>query len=284
MEKEVCFNELSTLPLCVSVEEVDQRVIQYGMTLKVAGTQGIKKVRYAGDLTEIPLSETHTLQDYCNSNMRYDVVQLILSMATKPQVPGDNLEILGQYLETETTILKEDDNLIADGFNAAFCMGTYCVGFASEPFWDTISVNIRVKSNDVIEDHVWFCVSSPPHFEDASFIDWQLQFMPVVLLQTTLLPVEKQMHLLQHHGKDKLAAHAKSLLNSPYVEGVLTSLPFKRQSKSYVLKNSDFAHGIIDIVLFWEEEGYSMRMKTTGRDIRETLKIAELLTRKYGRR
>ena len=94
---------------------------------------------------------------------------------------------------------------------------------------------------------------------------------------------EKEIKLRDDHGKDKLLAHAQNLVNSPYVEGVLTSLAFDSRSRSYISKQSDFANGLIDVVLYWEPQGYSMRVKTTGRNIRETLAIAKLLTKKYGR-
>jgi len=41
---------------------------------------------------------------------------------------------------------------------------------------------------------------------------------------------------------------------------------------------------LIDIVLWWEDAGYSMRVKTTGRNIAETREIAKILKEKYGRR
>lgn len=72
------------------------------------------------------------------------------------------------------------------------------------------------------------------------------------------------------------------LNNNPYVEGVLTSLPFKPKSREYILKVSD--DGMVDIVLWWEDAGYSMRVKTTGRNAAETREIAKILKEKYGRR
>ncbi|MBO4918320.1 MAG: hypothetical protein J5374_10630 [Bacteroidales bacterium] len=215
--------------------------------------------------------------------MKLVAVQLVLSMATKPQVPEEDDDVVEQYLNTDTCVVKEEEIISADGFNAAFCMGTYCLGFASEPFWNNPQVTITVICNGIEEEYCWYCVSSPLHYKDSSFIEWRQQFLPVVLTQTDISPFDKQVNLPSHHGKNKLIEHAKHLLDSPYVEGILTSLVFKRGANSYVMKNSDFAHGLIDIVLYWEEDGYSMRVKTTGKNTRETLLIADLLTKKYGR-
>ena len=72
------------------------------------------------------------------------------------------------------------------------------------------------------------------------------------------------------------------LNNHPYVEGALTSLQFKPHSREYILKIYD--DGLLDIVLWWEDAGYSMRVKTTGRNAAETKEIAKILREKYGRR
>ena len=205
-------------------------------------------------------------------------------MATKPQVPEEDDEVLTQYLDTETALIKNENSISADGFNAAFCMSTYCIGFASEAFWESPSANITVTSNGTSEDYVWYCVALPQHLEDSAFLEWKSQFLPIVLMETRLQLVEKQIRLESHHGKDILMSHAQKLINCPYVEGILTSLAFQDHKKAYIDKNSDFSHGLIDVVLFWEEHGYSMRVKTTGRNIRETITIAEILKRKYSKR
>lgn len=279
---QICFNDLSSYPLCADETEIEARMNQYIQTLQGAGLNGIKKVRYADDLTSVLLREGYSVQDYCNSRMKMVAAQLVLSMATKPQVPEENDEVLEHYLETETCVFK-DKPIKADGFNAAFCMGTYCIGFASDAFWSMPQFKINVSNNDKIENYTWFCVSSPVHFQNAEFREWLTQFLPLDLQASPLNPAEKEIKLRDDHGKDKLLTHAQNLANSLYVEGVLTSLAFDRHSKSYVSKHSDFANGLIDVVLYWEPQGYSMRVKTTGRNIRETLAIAKLLTKKYGR-
>ncbi len=284
MTNEICFNDLSTNPLCKSQEDIDYRVSRYIQTLKAVGKQGIKKVRYSGKLMYVPLSDNCSVQDYCNMNMKDDNVRLIMSMATMPQVPDDDDAILEQYFGTTTFIHRDGEQINADGFNAAFCMDTYCIGFASEQFWNESRFIITVTNNGHQEEHVWYAVSSADHVENQEFLNWKEQFLPVVLCETQLKPLEKSIDLREDHGKDKLMEHARNLRNSPYVISIMTSLPFQDYTRSYINKNSDFVNGLIDITLFWEERGYSMRVKTTGRNVRETMKIAELLTKKYGRK
>ena len=270
-------------PLCTSVAEIEDRMEKYILTLKSAGFQGIRKVRYSGNLTTVRLSDECTVQDYCNTRMKENSAILVLSMATKPQVPEDDDNVLENYLETQTSVIREDNPVDADGFNAAFCMGTYCIGFASDAFWSKLQYHINVSSNGKIEHHVWYCVSLPEHYDNAEFREWIERRLPLDLQTSKLSPDKKPISLSGDHGKDKLMEHARNLMNSPYVEGVLTSLPFRSFTKTYINKQSDFAHGLIDVVLFWEDKGYCMRVKTTGRNIRETIAIAEILSKHYGR-
>ena len=280
---QICFNNLSIFPLCTSNAEIEDRMDKYILTLKSAGLHGIKKVRYAGDLTSVRLSDEYSVQDYCNTRIKENGAILVLSMATKPQVPEDDDNVLEDYLETKTSVLGDDETVEADGFNAAFCMGTYCIGFASDAFWTKLQYQIKVSNNGSDEQYVWYCVSVPEHYENVDFQEWIEQRLPLDLQTSKLTPDKKPISLRDDHGKDKLMEHARNLLNSPYVESVLTSLPFNSFTKAYIDKQSDFAHGLIDVVLFWEDKGYCMRVKTTGRNIRETIAIAEFLSKRYGR-
>ena len=130
-------------PLCTTDAEMENRMEKYILTLKSAGLHGVKKVRYAGDLTSVRLSDEFSVQDYCNTRMKENGAILVLSMATKPQVPDDDEIVLENYLETQTRVKKDDVFVEADGFNAAFCMGTYCIGFASDAFWSILQYQIQ---------------------------------------------------------------------------------------------------------------------------------------------
>ena len=280
---QICFNNLSIHPLCTSDAEIEERMEKYILTLKSAGLHGIKKVRYAGDLTSVLLSDECSVQDFCNTRMKEDGARLIISMATKPQVPEDDDKVLENYFATRTSVIREDNHVEADGFNAAFCMGTYCIGFVSDAFWSKLQYQINVSCNGESEHHAWYCVTLPEHYDNTEFREWIERRLPLDLQISSLEPAQKIVNLRDDHGKNKLMEHARNMMNSPYVEGVLTSLPFSSYTKTYINSHSDFAHGLVDVVLFWEDKGYCMRVKTTGRSIRETIAIAEILSNRYGR-
>lgn len=288
----VCFNELSINPTCKSVAQAEQRVKDFALLMKeIRSHTEVTKVRYSGDLTSIPLTEDMTVQDYCNADMHNPLAIVLLSMFIKPQVDEEDDESLKSYLDTTVEIsVGEDQRVEADGFNAAYCQGTFCVGFASESIWESDFFDISVTSNGKTKDVRWACISSPDFYSKKQehahrkpeFDAWLREIRPVTLLKSTKLPEKKTIYLRDDHGKDKLMAHAKSLCNNPYVESILTSLPYKPQAKSYIAKIYD--DGLIDIVLYWEDKGYSMRVKTTGRNITETTRIANIIKDRYGKK
>lgn len=285
-----CFNELSMLPLCTSETSADQRVRNFlRMLREVRKHTHITKVRHEGDMTTIMLTDSLTLQDYLNAHTTDPAVRALLGIFTHPQIDMDD-EISSQsYFDTATCVKTDADNFVpADGFNAAYCQNTFCVGFESCLIWQNDFFDLIVTSNEKSKNVNWVCISSPLTYSNKeeyahrklAFDEW-LQERNVKLVETKLLPEQKQKNVGGDHGQHELKEHAKILNNNPYVEGALTSLPFHPKSRDYILSISD--DGIVDIVLWWEDAGYSMRVKTTGRNAAETREIARILKENYGR-
>lgn len=286
-----CFNELSMQPLCTSETSAEQRVRNFLVMLReVRKHTHITKVRHAGDMTTIQLTPTLTLQDYLNAHTTQPAVRALLGIFVQPQVDMDDDISLQSYFDTMSEV-KIGDNIVAlaDGFNAAYCQNTFCVGFESCATWQNDFFDLSIISNGKKNNVNWACVSSPlvysPEKEHAhrkpAFDQW-LQERNVELVESIISPEQKPTDVEGDHGQRELKEHAKLLNRNPYVEGAVTSLPFKPHSREYVLKVYD--DGFIDIVLWWEDAGYSMRVKTTGRNVPETREIAKILKGKFGRR
>lgn len=285
-----CLNELSEQPLCVSEASAEQRVKGFIQMLSaVRKHTSITKVRHNGDMTSIPLTATMSLQDYINGHTKDNVVRALLGIIIHPQVDMEDDISLQKYVDTKVEVcLGEDVRAESDGFNAAYCQGTFCVGFESCDTWKNDFFDLTVTSNNKSKTVKWACISSPLVYSQdkehvlrkPAFDEWLQQICPV-LLDSALEPNEKPVKLRNDHGKKELGEHADLLRNDPRVEGVLTSLPFKRNSKNYISRITD--EGLIDVVLWWEDDGYSMRVKTTGRNAAETREIARILKEKYGR-
>lgn len=287
-----CFNELSEHPLCKTEEEAERRILYFARLLKaVRSHTGITKVRHANDISKIYLTKDMTMQDYCNKHMQEPAVAALIWTIIHPQVDMDDDKTLQSYFDTTTAVVfSEDKKLASDGFNAAYCQQTFCVGFNSHPVWDNDFFDISVTSNRQEKMLKWACISSldfystDPAFANRKidFDNWLKNIRPVELVKTKIPPDEKTIKLGPDHGKKELEEHAKLLFQSPYVEAVLTSLPYHPKVKSYISRIYD--DGLIDITLTTDDRGLSMRLKTTGRNIAETREIAKIIKEKYGYR
>lgn len=285
-----CFNELSTQPFCTSELSAEQRVRNFLVMMReLRKHTHITKVRHAGDMTTIHLTQNLTLQDYLNAHTTNPTVLSLLGIFIHPQVDMDDDISLQNYVDTSTEVKTGENNMIlADGFNAAYCQNTFCVGFESCAIWQKDFFNLAVTSNGKKNNVTWACISSPLVYttegEESSrklaFEAW-LKERNVQLVESNIRPDNKPCNVEGDHGQHLLKEHAKILNRHPYVEGAVTSLPFKPHSREYVVRIYD--DGLLDIVLWWEDAGYSMRVKTTGRNVAETKEIAKILRAKFGR-
>lgn len=102
----------------------------------------------------------------------------------------------------------------------------------------------------------------------------------VELLPCNIPVANKKIVLRNDHGKDVLADFSKRLIHCPYLIGVINSLPYNPYERKFIKRIRE--NGLIEIVLPWTDEGYGIVIKTTGRTMMETEKIAEIIESQYG--
>ena len=100
------------------------------------------------------------------------------------------------------------------------------------------------------------------------------------LIETDLRIEDKKITLRHDHGMDVLTEFSKRLIKSPYVISIVNSLPFNPSERKFIRKIRD--DGLIEIVLPWTDQKYGVVVKTTGRNIKETKRISEILNERYG--
>lgn len=104
----------------------------------------------------------------------------------------------------------------------------------------------------------------------------------VELVKTDLLPDNKQFKVAgTHHGNDKLEAFWKKICQSPYVMTCINSIDSNSKMRKMIGKIKNINQ--VELYLHWEERGPAMLIETTGRNLKETEKIAEILTKEYDR-
>lgn len=164
---------------------------------------------------------------------------------------------------------------ICVGLALAHLMDSMAFSVADEK-WNKsfIGINKDTKSIDVrnlFDDDTLHCHCA-----------WLQSLKPVQPVECTTRPEDKPIKLRDDHGKNELLSFCERIVKSEYVVEIINSLPFKPKHRTFI--NSIKDDGIIEIVLPWTDNGLGIAVKTTGRNFRETEKIAKLLKEQYENR
>ena len=163
--------------------------------------------------------------------------------------------------------------------------GNSCFGLAMCGILDTISISMDSKiwpgMITVNRDDEKVDVRNAADLEHIDYHSKWLESLKDIELVTTDIEWDrKKIHLRDDHGKDILEGFAKKIVKSPYVVSVVNSLEFHRYYKKLVY-DMDSA-GIVELVLYWTDPGYGIAVQTTGRNRKETEKIARILAEEFG--
>lgn len=164
--------------------------------------------------------------------------------------------------------------------------GRSCIGLALASILNSASLSIyATKWNtefvDILKDdniNVVRNICTERHV-DIHIPQLQLDEEPE-LIETDLRVEDKRISLRHDHGMDVLTEFSKRLVRCPYVVGVINSLPFNPSERKFIRKIRD--DGLIEIVLPWTDQKYGVVVKTTGRNIKETKRIGEIISEEYG--
>lgn len=165
------------------------------------------------------------------------------------------------------------------------CNGRDCVGLAYANIMDSLAISFNDSEWQSIvhinrDDDVVDTRNASNEEQLKDHFEWIESLKEIDLMETDITPENKSIHLRDDHGKDKLVEFTKRIRNSPYVVSVINSLPFNSRERKFIKKVKP--DGLIECVLCWTDEGYGLVVQTTGRSLRETEKIAEILKEQYG--
>lgn len=166
------------------------------------------------------------------------------------------------------------------------CGNDECFGLAMANVLDTLAISINHAPWNVPIVHISRNESlvGVRNCGCAEHVDvhgeWLESLVRPELITCDMAPDEKTLKLRDDHGIDVLRAFAKRLLRSKYVVGVINSLEFHPKARRFIRSFSD--DGIVEMVLNWTDAGYGLAVQTTGRNRRETEKIARRLEEEFG--
>lgn len=276
---ELIFNELSEMPLCPDRTKAFERVELFIETYKsIKYRFDYNKIRFHAGFESILLTADYSLNDYCNETKHYRTKGLLLRGLIRMPFIDDNTEEEEKYIESSFCLNKCGTIIKPYGLAAAFLYSEPAIGFLSEDFWKNCIFEMTVQKFYERTELV-YCLSKPDHAQDTSVINFIEENLPIELLESRIKYADKRFELRDDHGKDKLTAFSKRIIASKYVNSVINSLPFNSSCNRFIKKI--YPDGKIEIVLTDTDKGLGIIIQTTGRNLKETKAIADILGSEY---
>lgn len=280
----LCFNELSFHPKTDNsaiLAEHLKALLKVFATAK--STHGIKHLLFEDRyFTYEPIPDTLFL-DWVKT-LQPTLKNQLLSIIKKPftlEVIEPTNALDGYYFSEAQLGLSEVDCI---GIAAAHRLDSACLSLLTHDFWENASLDAyrMYEQSEMPDERISVLnVAVLDQLNSAEFRTYAESFQSVVLVESNTNPDDKPIKLRDDHGKDVLDAFAKRILRSPHLLGVVNSLPFNSNSVRFI--RAVKPDGLIELVLFWEDKGYGMVVQSTGRNLRETEKIAKLIEEKYAK-
>jgi len=274
---ELIFNEQSIIPCAKDRTEACVAVRQFLETYKEAEKHGFKRIRYEKSFDNIDIAPNFTLNDFCYNTKFKTLGGLLLGLARHPFV-DDNSPEEARFIENNFFIKRNNCEIPVEGLGIAYLYNSIGISFCFDSFWNQTKHRLYVKGKEAGEYDV-VAISHPKHCNDADFISHKDLWKPIELIKSQIIPESKSISLRDDHGKDELQAFAQRLCQSPYVAEIVNSMPYNPHETRFIKAIKD--NGLIEIVLTNTDKGLGLVVQSTGRNKRETEKIANILKEKY---
>lgn len=238
--------------------------------------KSIYRARKEGfSVCRLSIADRQSLFDYLTSTSELSNVRTVKNFfyaffASPCEISSSDLQE-NQFLENDWNY----QGYICGGLAWAYIHNTLAMSIASQD-WLEPEVTIVRNGEDILVHHI----SQSIHFRNHHL--WLESQKVISLVSCPIAENDKRISLRDDHGQDILLDFAKKVRRNPYVVGIVNSLPFNPNCRTFIRKAR--ADGIVELVLTWTDKGIGLAVQTTGRNQRETLEIAKYLEEEFGYR
>jgi hypothetical protein len=239
---------------------------------------GMSKLATRLDFYEQLLTTGYRVIDWLSDQaVSKTLKDLLLSIVKHPYIDNNDTSVEDRYILSNTFLL-DDNTSKAEGFTIAYLYDTMSASLYTSEKWNVNEVNLRFSKEGTDDEIVKIKHASQIVHVDGHK-DWIVSRIGMRLSTTDLRTGQKQIHLRDDHGKDVLSAFSRKLVRSPYIFGVINSLPFNPHDHNFI-KNC-YGDGRIEIVLVRSDEGFGIIVQTSGNNLPETEAISQILLEEF---
>lgn len=284
---ELIFNELSFKPYINNKVLFKNRFIEMLKTYEqLRKTFGITNLLFPRVTFNHSVSEESTFIQWAsslkNTSEKNKILALIRTPFSEDLLQGEEQDKINRFYYENSRVSIEQEYCI--GLGICHTKERIAISLHSHNCWKPHMISFKKIVNDDFDtqDVEVFNVCESGKQLNGNLSQKLLYYGNLELVETDILPKDKKIKLSgDHHGNNKLDAFAKKLLRSRYVTEVINNIDFS--PKSVNLIKEKYSDGTIDVVLYWEDAGYGMKIQTTGRNYRETEAIAEIIKDEFDR-
>lgn len=195
----------------------------------------------------------------------------------RPPFEKDNMSTAEEDKFLSSNLYFEDKQSI--GLQWAYTYDTLAFSLLTNDKWNRDSITVIDKSDENKSILIHHAATVANIDAQKAWID---SLKDIELEKTALMPEQKLFNVSgTHHGNDKRRLFWDKIRNNEYVVSCITSTENHSCDRSLI--HEVYNNGKIELVLYWEDSGYSMLIQTTGRNYRETKKIADIIAEKYSK-
>jgi len=271
---ELIFNELSLRDKPDSEHKAISILENFAITCSSFKKEGFNKLRVESDFWTSIYFDNRNLTDFLQKIPSRTQKSFLRSFIRKPYIADDFIsEADEKYVQNEYFY----ETIEVVGLAYAHLLNTIAVSLLTSSIWEKTEIQVIEKTNTSENQISVKSASKPEH--TIYHKDWIENQKPITLLRTNKKPEEKEIKLRNDHGKDILNNFSKKLINSEYVVRIINSLPFNPTETNFIHKI--YPNGQIEIVLTDTDQGFGIIIQTTGRNLRETTEISNILENEY---
>ncbi|MBC5836694.1 hypothetical protein [Flavobacterium muglaense] len=277
---EMIFNELSIFPLSNNEYEANNKMEKFSNAVAVARKKGFRNIRSYHNINQIDLSEKYSVHNWIhNKNISKNYRDILFGMIIQPFINEDDELVEERYINANYYFEDEENGIKKQecvGLASAYLYETLSISLSSSKIWDKHLIPIVIETENSRTIDSVLNISSKEVLDVEEIKTFIENSGDVILIKTDLLPKEKKIHLASHHGQSELQSLCDKLKLSDYV--------IEMRSTNWGGKNfirETYSNGVIEIVLVNSQREYALWVQTTGKNLRETRAISEILRKKY---
>lgn len=281
---EIVFNELSFRDYKDEYCLLESFIKLGELFERAKSTYGYSHLLFPSNLSSLQACNNKNFSEWLSiipTPKRNKILPIIYKRPFTYEYLGDKSEALSSYFFISQELQIEQE--YCDGLAVADIMDIPAISLTNHAIWLSGRIIIYKETESTPEEIEVINLATDDFLISDFFRSFSERISEINLQQSPFTFDQKlrRISLRDDHGKNKLQLLAERIVRNDYVNGIVNSLPFNSRTSRFI--KSVYKNGYVEIVMHWEDDGYGMVIETTGRNLRETRAIANILRDQFDR-